>query len=126
MVQFGSTVAWNTVVGTAWFLSGTATNAPDYSDVRGTVAQRYYTTLCIAYGREQVDGNTARQANVFQPFISQGESSQTGNLPLSRAQSCGYEYLLVKQAFNDTIMPHLDAALLKQVEGAPWINFSTR
>jgi len=114
------------IVGTAWFLSGTATNAPDYSDVRGTVAQRYYTTLCLAYGREQVEGNTVRQGNVFQPFVSESDNSQTGNLPISRARGCSYEYLLMKQAFNDTIMPHLDQALLKQVAGAPWINFSTR
>ena len=126
MVQFGANVAWNTIVGTAWFLSGTATNAPDYSDVRGTVAQRYYTTLCLAYGREQVEGNTVRQGNVFQPFVSESDNSQTGNLPISRARGCSYEYLLMKQAFNDTIMPHLDQALLKQVAGALWINFSTR
>jgi hypothetical protein len=63
-----------------------------------------------------------RQENVFQPFVSGSDNLQTGNLPMSRARGCSYEYLRVKQAFNDTIMPHLDQALLKQVAGAPWIN----
>jgi AraC-like DNA-binding protein len=53
MLQFGPDVAWNTVMGTAWFLAGNATAAPDFADVRGAVAQRYYTTLCVAYGGEQ-------------------------------------------------------------------------
>jgi putative metallopeptidase DUF4344 len=123
MLQFGPDVAWNTVVGFQWFLSGNALAAPDFADVRGAVVQRYYTTLCIAVGAEQ------RQIFQFAPndqrhflwFVAQGN---VGDLPYARYTSCVEEFDTVRQAFNQSIMPHLDPALLEQVRKTNWVQFS--
>jgi hypothetical protein len=123
MLQFGPDVAWNTVVGFQWFLSGNALAAPDFADVRGAVVQRYYTTLCIAVGAEQ------RQIFKFAPndqrhflwFVAQGNA---GDLPYARYTSCVEEFDTVRQAFNQSIMPHLDPALLDQVRKMSWVQFS--
>jgi hypothetical protein len=124
MVQFGPDVAWNTVVGFQWFLSGSAHLPSDFADVRGSALQRYYTTLCIAVGAEQ------RQIFRFRPgdnrrfvwFVAQGNA---GDLPYSRYLSCVEEFETVRQAFDQTILPHVDAALLERVRNTSWIQFST-
>jgi len=123
MVQFGPNVAWNTIVGTAWFLSGNATAPADFSDIRGVVAQRYYTTLCIAYGGEVrgvtlTKGVTGATGSGLGNFV--GGEAAAGSLPLSRAQSCPNEYDAIKQAFVDLfIVPkHVDLTLLDQVQKA--------
>jgi hypothetical protein len=126
MLQFGPTVAWNTIVGTAWFLSGNATSTPDYSDVRGAVAQRYYTTLCIAYGGEQrgvfkvTDPRTSSAAG-FANFVG---NDAAGSLPAERARGCANEFDLIQQGFAQTILPKLDKPLLEQVQAANWISFA--
>jgi hypothetical protein len=122
MLQFGPDVAWNAIVGTAWFLSGNATSAPDYADVRGVIAQRYYTTLCIAYGGERSGAYKVDPQRAFSSFVA---SSTAGSLPADRAKICAEEYDLVKQAFDDEITPHLDQALLKQVQAASWVSFGS-
>jgi hypothetical protein len=124
MVQFGPDVAWNTAVGFQWFLSGSAHLPPDFADVRGSALQRYYTTLCIAVGAEQ------RQIFRFRPgdnrrfvwFVAQGNA---GDLPYSRYLSCVEEFETVRQAFDETILPYVDAALLERVRNTSWIQFST-
>jgi Putative metallopeptidase len=45
MLQFGPDVAWNTVVGFQWFLSGSAHGPPDFADVRGTALQHYHAAV---------------------------------------------------------------------------------
>jgi Putative metallopeptidase len=122
MVQFGPNVAWNTIVGTAWFLSGNVTRAADFSDIRGVVAQRYYTTLCIAYGGEArgvtlTKGTAGATGSGLGNFVG---GAAAGNLPQSRAQSCPYEYDAIKQAFvNLFVAPgHVDQSLLGQVQKA--------
>jgi hypothetical protein len=121
MVQFGPNVAWNTILGTAWFLSGNATDPTDFSDIRGVVAQRYYTTLCIAYGAEArgalVTTNVAGQGSGLGNFVG---GAAAGNLPQSRAQSCPYEYDTIKQAFVElfVVPKHVDLSLLDAVQKA--------
>jgi Putative metallopeptidase len=122
MLQFGPDVAWNTVVGTAWFLAGNATAAPDFADVRGAVAQRYYTTLCLAYGGEQRKAFKVDPDRSFANFVA---TSAAGSLPTDRAASCPREYDLVNMAFRNEIDPHLDHARLKAVQAARWINFGS-
>jgi hypothetical protein len=124
MVQFGPTVAWNTIVGTAWFLSGNASAAPaDFSDIGGVVAQRYYTTVCIAYGAE-VRGVTLVSTASSAPGGAEGAgfgnfvgTGAAGNLPSSRAKSCPYEYDTIQQAFDRLFVQQkrVDQALLQQV-----------
>jgi len=123
MLQFGPDVAWNTVVGFQWFLSGNALAAPDFADVRGAVVQRYYTTLCIAVGAEQ------RQLFKFAPddarhfvwFVAQGNA---GDLPYARYTSCLEEFDTLRQAFDQSILPALDPALLERVRKTNWVQFS--
>ncbi len=122
MIQFGPNVAWNTIVGTAWFLSGNATTPADFSDIRGVVAQRYYTTLCIAYGGEArgvtlTKGLTGATGSGLGNFVG---GTASGNLPQSRAQSCPYEYDTIRQAFIElfVVPTHVDQSLLQQVQKA--------
>jgi Putative metallopeptidase len=121
MLQFGSGVAWNTIVGTTWFLAGNATLPPDFADVRGAIAQRYYTTLCIAYGGEKRGQFGTKALPGFSEFV---KTTAAGSLPASRAANCADEYDLIRQAFDDTIMPRLDPELLKQVQGVNWVSIS--
>jgi hypothetical protein len=111
-------VAWNTIVGTAWFLAGSALAPMDLSDVRGTMAQRYYTTVCIAFG--------ARPAT-FKTFVREYREyrdAAAGDLPLARALGCRDEYATLLNAFNGVIAPkHVDTALLRKVVATKWINF---
>lgn len=118
MVQFGPNVAWNTIVGTAWFLSGNANvGAPNFSDIRGVVAQRYYTTLCIAYGAKTRGANVTATFVDFSKWIEQPGNEAAGLLPASRAPSCPYEYDAIKQAFVSLFLqPKLvDQALADKV-----------
>jgi Putative metallopeptidase len=121
MVQFGPEVAWNAVVGTAWFLAANTTGRPSFSDVRKAVAQRYYTTLCIAMGAElrHVTGAEWGKQHSFASFLK----TAAGSLPTTRARSCPSEYDLVKQSFDALIVPHLNRELLDQVRKAKWVSF---
>jgi len=126
MLQFGPEVAWNTVVGSAWFLSGLATNSPDYSDVRGVIAQRYYNTLCVAIGAEQrklVAFDSKRDARSFLNFVG---NEGAGNLPLERARECVAEFDMLKDGFVNVVMPYIDTKAMEQVQKVNWIEFDTR
>jgi hypothetical protein len=120
MVQFGPDVACNTVVGTAWFLAGNAAASPDFAEVRGVVAQRYYTTLCIAYGAEQSAAFTASSRASFSKFVA---NQSSGSLPADRG--CAQEYALVKQGFDDEIKPHVNQKLMKAVQETDWVASQT-
>jgi hypothetical protein len=127
MLQFGQVVAWETVNGTAWFLSGRVdTSVPDFSNVRGTVTQRYYTTLCIAIGGESrgafgqlYSADALDQMPVFGALVG---NSEAGQLPPSSAKTCPQQYDTIRQAFDTLFLPHLDGALLQQVMGLNWAN----
>jgi hypothetical protein len=112
-------LAWNTIVGTAWFLAGSALAPPDLSDVRGATAQRYYTTLCIAYGGDR---------KTFAGFVAAerpwDQTPAAGDLPLARARGCAEEFTTLRAGFNAAIGPHLDQALLKRVQDIKWIVFN--
>jgi hypothetical protein len=114
MLQFGDDVAWNTVVGFAWYLSGNALAAPDFSDERGVVAQRYYTTLCIGYAGE-VRLKLGSNQHSLSDFVIRPGWNPGGGLPAERAAACLEEFDTVRQAFNDTIMQRVEGALLEQV-----------
>jgi len=123
MLQFGPDIAWNTIVGTAWFMSGNATAAPDLSSVAGAVAQRYYTTLCIAYGGEVRGAKVTAAGADFRNFVQSAQNSAAGDLPQSRAQSCPDEYDTIKQAFDSLILPYVDRMLLQKVQATKWVSF---
>jgi hypothetical protein len=110
-------MAWNTIVGTAYYLAATALAPPDLSDVRGVTAQRYYTTLCLAYGGDP---------NTFGSFLAagRGDNGAAGDLPPQRAQLCSAEYNDIKLAYAAMVAPHIDAGLLKRVQAVQWIDFN--
>jgi hypothetical protein len=111
MLQFGKDVAWNTVLGLAWYMSGNALGTPDFSDERGVIAQRYYTTLCISYGG-QLRQNLETK---FEYFVAWPGWNPGGNLPAERAASCVEEFDAVKRAFDDLILPRIDGPSLERV-----------
>lgn len=120
LLQFSKyDLAWNTIVGTAWFLAGNALAPPDLSDVRGVTAQRYYTTLCIAYGgNRRIFGGFVAAERLYDP------NPAAGDLPNLRARGCPEEYGTVRDAFNAAVAPHIDQDLLKQVQVVQWIQFN--
>jgi Putative metallopeptidase len=120
MLRFSNyDLAWNTIVGTAWFLAGSALAPPDLADVRGATAQRYYTTLCIAYGGDRKTFGTFVAAE--RPY---DPTPAAGDLPLVRARSCPEEFNTVRDGFNKAVGPHLDQALLRRVQEIRWIVFN--
>jgi Putative metallopeptidase len=106
MLQFGKEVARRTLTGTAHLYRRDAeANAPtedDFSDVHGTAAQRFYNTLCIAYGGDP---------NTFNDFV------QRKILPKFRADTCAREYRQVLDAFRRLIGPYVDQELMEKVRG---------
>jgi hypothetical protein len=117
MLQFGAQTAWSTIVGSAWFLAGSADAPSDFGDVRGTVAQRYYTMLCIAMGNPSiVSGNQ-------QLFATFAGTQAAGSLPGERAANCRNEYAVLALAFDKTLAPYVDPAKLELVRSKPmnWI-----
>jgi putative metallopeptidase DUF4344 len=119
MLQFSKdNLAWNTIIGTAWFLAGSALARPDLADVRGVMAQRYYTTLCIAVGGD---------SRTFGSFVAENRSDKAaaaGDLPPSRARGCREEYEVLSSGFQSVMTPHLDQALVRRVRSITWINFN--
>jgi len=107
MLNFGKDFARQILGGSAQFyraidapMSGTA-----YADEHGTNLQRFYNLLCIAYGG---------QPATFRDFVA------AGALPKERAANCAHEYEQVKNAFTETIWPHVDQDLLVKVQSIEW------
>lgn len=81
-------------------------NLGQYADEHGHPAQRYYTYLCMAYGKD---------AKNFADVIDKGQ------LPKSRAEQCEGEYLQIEYAFKKTITPYVDQRLVKRVKKKGWL-----
>ncbi len=109
-LQFNKDVARTIVRGNAylykvWFAFG----APLYSDEHGTGLQRYYNSLCLAYGADP---------ELFKDLLDKGD------LPKTRAANCSREYQQIKSAFEKTVLPYVDQEQMKKVQGRPWLKFS--
>ena len=109
-LQFNKDVALTMVRGFSytakkWFAFG----APLFSDEHGTGLQRYYNTLCIAYGADSV---------LFKDFVDKGD------LPKERAANCASEYQQIKFAFEKTVLPFVDHDLMKKVQAKQWLKLS--
>jgi Putative metallopeptidase len=116
-LQFGATTARRILTGTAfvWRASEvmrqkriSSRTFQDYADEHGTDAQRFFNTLCIALGSDQVE-NT----KVFSDFVAL--------LPETRRAHCPREYLHVKNSFAKFVLPHVDLELLKKVRATEWL-----
>ena len=75
-------------------------------DEHGTPSQRFFNSLCIAYGADP-----ARFAAI----------ADAGQLPPERRKNCGNEYRQIARAFNETILPHIDPAMMKKVREVNWL-----
>lgn len=78
----------------------------DYANEHGLPAQRFFNTLCLAYGADPV---------LFADAVT------TWGLPSARAEQCADEYKQAARAFEKLIHPHVDAALLATVKGKEWL-----
>jgi Putative metallopeptidase len=111
MLQFGSEVAIPAIKGTinVWHhlqavrlqRSGGIITVREQQDQHSVGLQRAYNFLCLAYGS---------------PLRAAFEELAANWLPEARKGNCEYEYNTVKRAFDKTIMPRVDQALLKKVQ----------
>jgi hypothetical protein len=67
-----------------------------FADEHGTMAQRFFNILCLAYGAD---------AELFKDIVA------NGYLPKQRAEGCGDEYAQVAYAFKTLIGPYIDRKL---------------
>lgn len=116
-LQFGPTTARRILTGTAFVWRAaelmrqkriSSRTFEDYADEHGTHAQRFFNTLCIALGSDQVES-----AKTFADFGAL--------LPESRRPHCAREYLHVKNSFARFILPHVDIDLMKKVRTTEWL-----
>ncbi len=106
MSQFGDAVAWRTLIGTSWFLAQRAyVGHGTFSEVlQSSEAPRFYNYLCIAY--------SANPDNFS--FLS-------ADIPKERFEWCQNDYRKLVRSFKQTILPHVDMALLEQVRKVDWM-----
>jgi hypothetical protein len=67
-----------------------------FADEHGTIAQRFFNILCLAYGADE---------ELFKDIVA------NGYLPKERAEGCSDEYAQVAYAFNTLIGPYIDRKL---------------
>lgn len=109
-MQFNKDVARTVIRGfaymsKAWFALG----APLYSDEHGTGLQRYYNTLCLAYGADPA---------LFKDLIDKSD------MPKDRAANCPNEYQQIRLAFEKTVYPFIDQDLMRKVQAKQWLKMS--
>ena len=111
VLQFNRDVARTVTRGLAyvWSVLGNPKEWAQYADEHGTAAQRFYNTLCLAYGGER---------EWFKDFVDKGW------LPKERADNCANEYQQVKYAFVKTVLPYIDQELMKKVQARDWLKAS--
>ena len=76
-----------------------------FSSDHGTPEERFYNLLCITYGSDQ---------NMFADLV------EKEYLPKSRAAGCKYEFQVLRYAFRNQIMPHIDQTLAERVLEMRW------
>ncbi len=109
-LQFSKDVALTVVRGTAYLHKVSfAFGAPLYWDEHGTGLQRYYNSLCIAYGGAP---------ELFKELVAKSD------MPKSRAENCEREYKQVEHAFKKTLLPYIDPEKMKQVQSKTWLKLT--
>lgn len=83
----------------------------DYANEHGLPAQRYFNTLCLAYG--------------FDPELF-ADAVTAWHLPPERAESCADEYKQIARAFEKLIRPYVDPDLLSAVKARKWLQFEVQ
>jgi hypothetical protein len=80
----------------------------EYADIHGTDAQRFFNSLCIALGSDEVEGT-----KIFSDFEQL--------LPEFRQETCAHEYMAVRKSFLRLVLPHVDQELMKKVQETEWL-----
>jgi len=121
MLQFGDDRARRLITGAAFSYRAFVKNAKEkpsvsvplltFSSDHGSPEQRFYNLLCLAYGYD---------AKIFADVV------ENEYLPKTRARNCRYEYVVLRYAFRQLIVPHLDMDLAKQVMDAKWLDDTDR
>jgi hypothetical protein len=106
MLQFGKPVARVAIRGTAWKWYSKDWERPLLWDTHSPSDERFRNYACIAYGADPV---------LFKEFV------RPRLLPEGRAKHCKQEYEQAKQAFEDTMMKHIDPEQLKRVQAKQWL-----
>ncbi len=121
MLQFGKTMARRIVTGSLRFWWATDAPMPRtaFADRHGTNLQRFYNSLCIAYGGQPDMFNDFVEGGAFRDLVT------AGVLPRGRALHCTREYQQVAFAFATTIQPHIDEDLWKKVQSIEWAKGQT-
>jgi hypothetical protein len=117
MLQFGDDRARRLITGAAFSYRAFVKNAKEkpsvsvplltFSSDHGSPEQRFYNLLCLAYGYD---------AKIFADVV------ENEYLPKTRAKNCRYEYVVLRYAFRQLIVPHLDMDMAKQVMDAKWLD----
>lgn len=112
-LQFSKDVARTVTKGFAYLFakSGNPKEWAQYADEHGTSAQRFYNTLCVAYGGDPQS---------FREFFDKGW------LPRDRAAGCATEFQQIRLAFSKTVLPFVDQGLMKQVQARDWLKAPPR
>ncbi len=108
MTQFGDEIAWKTLMGSAWYLAQTTSSGvgTDFYYVRDPGAHQFYGILCMAYASDPK---------------SFGFLVRNLDIPATRVEKCTEDFVRVEQAFDATILPHVDQLLLEKVRAMPWL-----
>jgi hypothetical protein len=111
MAQFGPEVARRTLPAGAYvwqklYESGGEWPRWLYSDEHGHSLQRSYNYLCMAYGADP---------ETFGYYVD------SGLLPKERAVNCKHEFEQLTNAFQKTMMPHIDPDKMKAVQATKWL-----
>jgi hypothetical protein len=118
MLQFGTDVAFKSILGTAYFLNSLERKAAytvEYlGDIRPTIRQRYYDIACIAYGQNQY---------LFSSFMPVSRPLRdTDIIGVRRTNGmCYSEYAQLRDAFERTIMKLVEKSKMAEVLATKWI-----
>ncbi len=120
MLQFGEDRAHRLITGAAFSYREFIKNHKQkpnasvplltFSSDHGLPEQRFYNLLCLAYGYD---------AKLFERVANE-------YLPKSRARNCRYEYVILRYAFKQLIVPHLNMDLAKTVMDTKWLDDTER
>ena len=121
MLQFGDDRAHRLITGAAFSYRAFIKNHKQkpsvtvplltFSSDHGAPEQRFYNLVCIAYGYD---------AKIFADVVT------NEYLPTTHARNCRYEYVVLRYAFRQLIVPHLDMDLAKHVMDAKWLDDTDR
>jgi hypothetical protein len=116
MLQFGEDRAHRLITGAAFSYREFIRNHKQkpnvtvplltFSSDHGAPEQRFYNLLCLAYGYD---------AKLF-------DKVATDFLPKARARNCRYEYVVLRYAFKQLVVPHLNMDLAKVVMDTKWLD----